>query len=95
MLRLSSATLPAPARSHRRHPLYSTEPHPLPTCPLCGSRTLVLETRDAEPNAIKRRRSCEVCGFRISTLESISRTAAIEAAATLARTDERRTDPSP
>ncbi|WP_414718138.1 hypothetical protein [Thiocapsa sp. UBA6158] len=69
------------------------------SCPLCGSEhTAVLETRQAGADAIRRRRKCLGCRFRYSTLETITRAAAIEAAAHRARrtdADEPRPDPAP
>lgn len=42
-------------------------------CPACEQRTRVIETRQAEDGAaIRRRRACEACGERFTTVERIA-----------------------
>ncbi len=41
------------------------------TCPSCGGTTGVTDSRP-KPAAIKRRRKCEICGFRFTTIEVIA-----------------------
>lgn len=38
------------------------------TCPICGEKTKVLESK-ADVDSIERRRECLSCGYRFSTLE--------------------------
>lgn len=38
-------------------------------CHLCAGETTVVETRKLEKNVMKRRRACQSCGNRFTTLE--------------------------
>lgn len=39
------------------------------TCPLCGGKTAVKDSRPVPNNIIRRRRLCLVCGHRVTTFE--------------------------
>ena len=40
-------------------------------CPICGSKTAIIDCRDSDSNnrAIRRRRDCPKCGYRFTTME--------------------------
>lgn len=40
-------------------------------CPKCKQETYVIDSRDIEPNVIRRRRECEDCNHRFTTYERI------------------------
>jgi transcriptional regulator NrdR family protein len=40
------------------------------TCPVCGERTLIYDSRpDESGESVRRRRKCRVCGHRFTTIE--------------------------
>lgn len=40
------------------------------TCPVCGERTLIYDSRpDESGESVRRRRKCRVCGYRFTTIE--------------------------
>lgn len=54
----------------RREPRMSIENRkPELTCPNCGGKTRVVETRGVYGNALRRRRKCIACGERRTTRE--------------------------
>ena len=38
-------------------------------CPKCGVETFVIDSRPDPNGGIRRRRKCEACGYRYSTIE--------------------------
>lgn len=40
-------------------------------CPKCGARARAIDSRMYKRGDVRRRRECEQCGLRFSTLESI------------------------
>ena len=41
------------------------------TCPRCGGRAVVVDSRTYPTGEVRRRRKCRRCGFRFSTLEAV------------------------
>lgn len=41
------------------------------TCPKCGNKAIVIDSRTYETGEVRRRRKCTRCGFRFSTLEAV------------------------
>lgn len=41
------------------------------TCPKCGNKAIVIDSRAYETGEVRRRRKCLRCGFRFSTLEAV------------------------
>lgn len=41
------------------------------TCPKCGNKAIVIDSRTYATGEVRRRRECTRCGFRFSTLEAV------------------------